>query len=45
MVSFFDTEMFPVCSKMLSPVYISSLLVSLFTGELNPLRLRDIKEK
>jgi hypothetical protein len=37
---------FPVCSKMLGPVYITSLLVYVFfIGELVPLMLRDIKKK
>ena len=30
---------------MLGPVYVTSLLVCLFIGELSPLILRDIKEK
>ena len=30
---------------MLGPVYICSLLVYVFFGELSPLMLRDIKEK
>jgi len=38
-------DVFPVCSKMLGPVYISSLLVYVFFGDLSPLMLRDIKEK
>ena len=37
---------FPVCSNMLGPVYITSLLVSVFfRRELSPLILRDINEK
>jgi hypothetical protein len=30
---------------MLGPVFVASLLVCLFIGELSPLMLRDIKEK
>jgi hypothetical protein len=32
---------FPVCSKMLGPLYVASLLV--YVGEMNPLILRAIK--
>ena len=38
-------ERFPVCSEMLVPAYVASLLISLFIGEVSPLILRDIKEK
>ena len=36
--------MYPVCCKMLGPVYVSSLLVYVFWGKLSSLMLRDIKE-
>ena len=42
----FDTEVFPVCSKMPDlGLSIQAVILCLFAGELSPLMLRDIKEK
>jgi hypothetical protein len=39
-------SMFSVCSKILDPIYISSLLAYVFLlGELSPLMLRDIRDQ